>query len=346
MRRQFLVASFAWATLASFAGAACDDTLYLQSIKVLSQTIKNSSTLGSSWDSVVVNPWDSADVIKAGPLTFSPYEAFYTDPFFTVKHTRKLSSNCSPDSVSPVQNVEVASDTLWVDEYHRKSVFASKVVNATDLIRRKWTNNGIFFWILNGDTLKANESWSSRNVDLATLSTPWQPSGWQMQVMGMGIHVPQRYSSLDPFYTSCSLVVNFHGVMPFRAQVESEAAKNLAGMSALVSKIGQGRFDSTRAQVRMFNYVYGKSDPKSVGVKFRQGSTSNFRIESIGNSFVATLPTSAAVSIVSVDGRTVRQFPSSRSFVWDGRDATGAKVHPGVWLIRAEGVGSQAVLVR
>jgi hypothetical protein len=344
MRRQILLTLVSTTLLAHLASAACDDTLYLQSISVYTQTLKNSATLGATWDTALVNPWDSADVIKAGPLTFAPYEAFYTDPFFSMTHTRKFSSNCSPDSVSPLQNVNVSTDTLWVDDYHRKSVYSSEVVSESAPVRRKWTTNGYFFWLSNGDTLKANETWTSDRFDLATLSTPWQPTGWYMQVMGMGIHVPQRYSSLEPFFTSCSLVVNSHGSLTFRSQAIAQASNKLAGMSALVSKIGNGRFDSTRAQVRLFQYRYGKSNP--VGVKNRPGAAAPFRIGAIGNSFVATLPKEAVVSVVSVDGRTVRQFPSSRSFAWDGRDAAGRMVQPGVWLIRAQGLGSVPVLVR
>jgi len=344
MRRQILFASLAASLVASVAGAACDDTLYLQSIVVYDQTVKNSSSLGSTWDSVVVNPWDSADVIKAGPLAFSPYEAFYADPFFSFTHTRKFSSNCSPDSISPVENVEVSSDTLWIDTYHRKSVYSSSVLKETAPVRRKWTANGYFFWISGKDTLKANEVWESDDFDLVTTSSPWQPNGWYMQVMGLGIQVPQRYSSLDPFYTSCSLVVNAHGSLPFRAQVEARAAAQVANMKGVVDLVGQGRIDSTRAQVRMFHYIYGKSNP--VGVKIRQPGGERLRIGSIGNFFSAVLPRAAAVSVVSVDGRAVRQFPSSRSFAWDGRDASGAMVRPGVWLIHAQGVGTSSVLVR
>jgi len=90
----------------ALAGATCDDTLYLQSITVYRQSLKNDTTLGT-WDSTIVNPWSLADLRNAGPVGYS-VTGFSAD---TVRHYLRFSSDCTPDSVSNVL-VALVRDSL------------------------------------------------------------------------------------------------------------------------------------------------------------------------------------------------------------------------------------------
>jgi len=342
--RPIALSAAALLVAAASARAACSDTLYLQSLTVYSQSLKNTTTLGT-WDSVVVNAWDSAEAVKAAPLTLTPYEGLFLNPFDTVDHELQFSSNCGTDSVGPVVSVRLTSDTVSTGTYAWKSIVSSQQVESTAKVTWKWIRSGAYQWKVGTETLWANDVWDADDFTLASDTVGQTIVGWKGRSLGFAIRPSKIYGSgYDP-YPQVEISANSRMEAPFRKQVENYFTGTiLPAAQVSVDSIGKGSIDSTRIELRMYKSVFAKQTP--TGVRSAVARSAAFSVVSGSQGWSIALPRAASLSIVGLDGRTVRTFASTSSVLWDGRDASGAKVHPGIWYVHAQGIGSTPLLVR
>jgi len=326
------------------ARAACSDTLYLQSLTVYSQTLKNTNVLGS-WDSLQVDAWDLADVVKAGPVTLTPYEGLFLNPFESLDHELRFSSNCGTDSVGPILSAHLTTDTASVGDYVWKSIATAKQVDTRDTVVWKWLRNGSYQWKVGTQTLWANDVWNSPGFTLVSDTATKVISGWKGRALGFAIRKPQILGSDVPPYPQVSVNLNSNLETPFRQQIENYFTASILPLAKVsVDSIGKGSIDSTRIEVRMYRSVFSKQAPTGVRSVASRGSAFSVTYGSRGWSIA--LRQSAAISVIGLDGRTIRTFAPSRNIQWDGLDASGAKVRPGIWYVHAQGIGSKAILVR
>ncbi|MEN9309385.1 MAG: hypothetical protein RL173_3317 [Fibrobacterota bacterium] len=327
MRRQILIASLAVATLAPVVSAACTDSMFLQSITVYRQNLKNSAVL-STWDTVKVNPWDANSLLDAGPLGY-----LYSATPDTATHFLGFKYGCGADTGSKIQGVRVIDKRVRSGEDYSHQKSSETFTLDASVAMYDGDGAGLTY---------AGEHWS----------VLWNSSLFQIGKKASG--TPREtydQSAISYKYTSTtsgsSVLTSGAGtypvVHPILADYEGVLSTFLTNVGFDVAKVGSG-VDSVRTQVVRFRYEYDYVKP-STGVR-DVAARAAFRVNAGANGWSILLPRAASLSIHSTDGKRVRQFPSARSVVWDGRDAAGAAVHPGVWLIRAEGVGSMALLVR
>lgn len=342
--RSILLSSAVLLAAATSARAACSDTLYLQSLTVYKQTLKNTATLGA-WDSVVVNPWDSADAIKAAPITLTPYEGMFNPSVDTMDHELRFSSNCGTDSVGPVLSSRVTNVAAANGTYVWKSIFSSQRHDSQAKIIWKWTRVGAYLWTVGTDTLFAHDVWDSPDFTLASDTVTKTIVGWKGRSLGFAIKKPKIQGSELPPYPDLSVDGNSRMEAPFRKQVENHfTGRILPSLKPSVDAIGNGSIDSTRIELRMYKSVFAKQEPTRVAR--RSVRSTRFSVASGAQGWSIDLPRAAALSVVGIDGRTVRTFAPAKSVQWDGRDVSGVLVRPGIWYIHAQGIGSTPLLVR
>ena len=315
----------------------------LQSLTVYKQTLRNTATLGT-WDSVEVNAWDSASVLDAGPITLTPYEGRFTTSADTMDHELKFSSNCGSDSVSPILQSRVTTSAVENGTYVWKSKFASQRRDTQAKVTWNWTK-GAFFWKVGSDTLWANNVWDSPDFALASDTVAKTIVGWKGRTLGLAIQKPTIYGSgLPPVPNAAALAIS-RMEAPFRKQIEAYfTGAILPSFKDSVDAIGKGSIDSTRLELRLYKSVFAKAS--STAVRPRTTHPKAFAVTAgpLGWTITAAQPT--AISIYAVDGTPVRTFAPTRRVVWDGKDASGAKVQPGMWVVRVHGQGAVPVLVR
>lgn len=342
--RSILLSSAVALAAATTARAACSDTLYLQSLTVYRQTLKNTVTLGA-WDSVVVNPWDSADAIHAAPITLTPYEGLFNPSADTMDHELRFSSNCGTDSVGPVLNTRVTTASAANGTYIWKSILSSQRHDSQAKIIWKWIRNGSYQWTLGSEILSAHDVWDSPDFTLASDTITKTIVGWKGRTMGFAIKKPIIQGSELPPYPDLSVAGNSRMEAPFRKQVENYFTGTiLPALKPSVEAIGNGSIDSTRIELRMYKSVFAKQEPTRVAR--RSIRSTRFSVVPGAQGWSIALPRVAPLSIVGIDGRAVRTFAPSKSVQWDGRDASGTMVRPGIWYLHAQGIGSTPLLVR
>ena len=113
MGSKILSVSLVLAAFGASSQAACTDSLFLQSIPVFRQSLKNSATLGT-WDSVKVNPWDPTDLLKAAPLGYP--KSLDED---TATHYLGFRIGCGADTNSAVQGTWVMTKRVRSGEEYR-----------------------------------------------------------------------------------------------------------------------------------------------------------------------------------------------------------------------------------
>lgn len=342
--RPIALAAAALLTAIGSARAACSDTLYLQSLTVYSQTLRNTVALGT-WDSLVVDPWDSAEAVKVGPLTLTPYEGMFTTSADTMDHELRFSSNCGTDSVGPVLGARLTTTSAENGTYVWKSIVSSQRTESQARITWKWIRNGSYQWKLGSETLWANDVWDSPDFTLASDTVTNTIVGWKGRTMGFAIKKPIVQGSEFPPYPDLDVYAISRMSVPFRKQVENYFTGTiLPTFKPSVDAIGGGSIDSTRLELRLYKSVFSKQNPTAIGP--RPERSTRFSVVSGARGWTIALPRAAPLVVVGLDGRTVRSFAASETVQWDGLDASGAKVRPGVWYLQAQGLGSKAVLVR
>lgn len=327
MHSRLLLASIALAGMAASTSAACTDSLFLQSITVYRQSLKNSAALGD-WDTVKVNPWDANDLLKAAPLGF-----LYSNGEDTATHYLGIKYGCGADTGSAVQGARVIDKRVRSgEEYrHQNSVesFTKDVgVTMIDGDGAGLTYGGEHWSIL----------WNSSLLQIGKKAT-----GAPRQTFDQNAISYKYTSSSSGSSVLTSAAGGYPVAHPILADYEGVLSSFLADVGSDVAKVGSG-VDSVRTQIVRFRYEYDYTKP-TTGVRSSAPRTA-FRVNAGANGWSVQLTQATPVSIYSTDGRLVRQFPAARSVVWDGRDASGAKVRPGLWVVRASGLGAMPVLVR
>lgn len=315
--RRFILAAIALLGVATAASAACTDTLFLQSITVYRQTLKNSATLGT-WDSVLVNPWSLADLANAGPVGY----AVAVGASDTALHYLRFSSNCGADSISVVTGAWVR-DTL-AGTTHAVTADTFDLSLKVERTGARWISfNGV------NDTFEF--LWKSNVFQLGQLQGGSAIEGWS-----------QLANSYKFTATNDSINSILQSISPVREGALQNIESFLSEQSPWVASVGHGT-DSVRIDLALYKYSYGTAAPTSIAPR-----TATFRAmsaRSVGAGVEIRLGTAAAVQILSPDGRVARILPAATAQTWDGRDAHGRKLS-GIWIVRAEGVGAVPVMVR
>lgn len=333
MRSSSSFVSLALAALASVAGATCTDTLFLQSITVYKQSLKNAKTLGATWDSVVVNPWDSVAVLASGPVGFVRASA---GPDTAIHYTR-FQYDCGVDSVSSVQGLRVIDTIKRQGEDYVHRITTEKFVTESKVTMNDGGGDGITY-LINGKEVTFARVWSSDLFDVGRLTSQSPREAFQMQYRSYVYRTQGGYATW-------SSSTKTRSIFPSRDALTSSMQSFITGnLNPYIDSIGTS-VDSVRENFTLYRYVYDTKMPAIVGVRARSISNSRFIAQEGSNGWTIRLPYSAQVQILSIDGRVARQIPAGRDLQWDGRDATGQRVRPGVWMIRAEGIGATPILV-
>lgn len=333
MHSRLLLASIALAGTAASAGAACSDPLFLQSITVYRQSLKNTATLGE-WDSVKVNPWDANDLLKAGPLGYP-----YSNEEDVATHYLGFKFDCGTDTASAVQGARVITKRVRSGEQYNYQTTAESFTEDASVIMKDGDGKGTS---LNGESF--SNLWQSNLPDKSNRFNIGKKMASAPRLSYGQSAVSYTFSSSS---TSSSWKSNaagwwgVHAVLADHEKVLSELLEDT--VSFYVAKLGSG-VDSVRTQIVRFRYEYDYTKP-ATSVRSSAQRTA-FRMNAGANGWNIQLTQATPVSIYSTDGRLVRQFPAARSVVWDGRDASGTKVRPGLWVVRASGLGAMPVLVR
>jgi hypothetical protein len=311
----------------ALASATCDDTLYLQSITVYRQSLKNDTTLGT-WDSTVVNPWSLTDLLNAGPVGYS-MTGFSAD---TVRHYLRFSSDCTPDSVSNVL-VAAVRDSL-VGLAQAISVDTAENPQKVDRI---------------GDGIRViTLSDSAANYQIA-LTYLWQSTpSFQIGLLQDSTTI-EGWTSLAHSYTYTHNGSGT-GISLNRSLETVDAAEGITlgnihtflQNQPLVS--ATGGIDSVRIDLALYKYVYGTIHPSAIVP--RTASVRGFSAHGVAGGVEIQLGQATRVQIMSVDGKMATSFAAhAGSNLWDGRGASGNRL-PGLWIVRAEGVGAVPVVLR
>ncbi|HQF56037.1 MAG TPA: hypothetical protein PK208_13055 [Fibrobacteria bacterium] len=322
---RFLLASALSA--AASTGAACTDSLFLQSITVFRQSLKNTATLGD-WDSVKVNPWDANDLLKAAPLGYP-----YSNDADVATHYLAFKFDCGADTASAVQGARVITKRVRSGEEYRHQTTLESFTTDASVIMIDGDGKGTS---LNG--VPFSNLWKSNlfYIGKKTASSPRQSYGQ--------VAVADIYSSTSTSTSWKSRSAAGYGVYPVLADHDNVLSEFLEDtVSLYVAKLGSG-VDSVRTQIVRFRYEYDYTKP-ATGIR-SSAPRAAFRVNAGANGWSIQLTQAAPVSIYSTEGRLIRQFSAARSVFWDGRDASGAKVRPGLWVVRASGHGAVPVLVR
>lgn len=327
MHSRLLLASIALAGMAASAGAACSDSLFLQSITVYRQSLKNTATLGD-WDSVKVNPWDANDLLKAAPLGYP-----YSNEEDVATHYLGFKFDCGADTASAVQGARVITKRVRSGEEYRHQTTSESFTKDAGVIMQDGDGKGL---VVSGEPYSILWSSSLFYIGKKTATSPRQSYSQ--------IAVADIYSSTSTSTSWKGRSAAGYGVYPVLALHDNVLSELLEDtVSLYVTKLGSG-VDSVRTQIVRFRYEYDYTRP-STSVR-SSAPRATFLVNAGANGWNIQLTRATPVSIYSTDGRLVRQFPAARSVVWDGRDASGGKVRPGLWVVRASGLGAVPVLVR
>ena len=336
MRPIMVLAPFALA-MATVAGAACDDTLVLQSLTVYRQSLRNTATLGA-WDSVVVQPIDSLGLLQASPVPSVAFLGTDATPAPETFHYTKFGSNCGLDSVSEVEAWRVVDTLGPLSQGGGQGPVASLSKQTLEIPVRKIKDQMIYSA---GAMHSLAYEWSTDLFDVGMANAKGPIESWSAVVYGVSYH---RTAGVPRLPVAQPIAYDQSIPKPISLMLNGFVANSLAGMRPSIDSIGGGVVDSTRIEIVKYRYVY--SDSRWVGISPRLLPRRDFQVWRTPLGWTLQLPKPASVQVVGLDGRMVRQFAAARSIAWDGRDAFGAKVHPGVWLLRAEGIGTLSVLVR
>ena len=312
----------------ALASATCDYTLYLQSITVYRQSLKNDTTLGT-WDSTVVNPWSLTDLQNAGPVGYS-MTGFAAD---TVRHYLRFSSDCAPDSVSNVL-VAAVRDTL---------VLAPAGGGPTQLISVDTAENQQKV----GRTGASLISFEGMND---TFDFMWQFPSVQIG-MPHGSTDIEGWTSLSHSYvfthTSTGSNIASSGILetvnPARRIAEGYLISSLSNQAPTVRSVGSGT-DSVRTDLAMYKYSYETAVPDAVLP--RSAVVRGFAAFGVEGGVEIQLGQASRIQIVGLDGKMATSFAAQAgSNLWNGRSASGNRL-TGLWIVRAEGVGAVPVVLR
>lgn len=327
MHSRLLLASIALAGMATSAGAACEDSLFLQSITVYRQSLKNTATLGE-WDSVKVNPWDADDLLKAAPLGY-----LYSNDGDTASHYLGFKYGCGGDTASAAQGARVITKRVRSGEEYRHQTTSESFTKDVGVTMIDGGGAGLTF---NGEHWSI--LWNSSLFQLGKKAAGAPRQNYDQNVISYKYTSSSTGSSV--LTSSAGRYTVYH---PILADYDKTLSEFLTEVGADVAELGSG-VDSVRTQIVRFRYEYDYTKP-TTGVR-SSAPRAAFRVNVAANGWNIQLTRATPVSIYSTDGRLVRQFPAARSVVWDGRDASGAKVRPGLWVVRASGMGAMPVLVR
>ncbi len=333
MHSRLLLASIALAGAAASTWAACEDPLFLQSITVYRQSLKNTATLGD-WDSVKVNPWDANDLLKAAPLGYP-----HSNDADVATHYLGFKFDCGVDTASAVQGVRVITKRIRSGEQYRYQTTAESFTEDAAVIMIDGDGNGTS---LNGELF--SNLWKSNFPDQSNRFNIGKKTASALRLSYGQSAVAYTYTSSSTSTSWKSDAAGWWGVHAVLADHENALSTLLDSARVGVAKLGSG-VDSVRTQIVRFRYEYDYTKP-ATGVRSSSTPHAAFRVNAGANGWNIQLTQATPVSIYSTDGRLVRQFPAARSVVWDGRDASGAKVRPGLWVVRASGLGAMPVLVR
>jgi hypothetical protein len=318
VRKSILIATLL-AIGATTAGAACTDTLFLQSLTVYRQTLKNTATIGT-WDSsLAINPWNLSELANAGPIGYS------TDfgGKDTVTHVLRFQYNCGTDSITTVLSARIQDTLALVREDYVHKVRVDTIQQMQKVVMKGATN-----YTVNGAIVKFSNIWVADSFTIGardSVRQAWQ--GLYHNIIYKGINISAGYLNRKI------------------GQFKEDPIASYAALSTTIQSALSGGADSVVAELRMFKYVYDYTQP-STAILPRAFGAAAFSIRTLASGVEIALTRSAQVQIVGLDGRVVRSFAgASGSQLWDGRDNAGRKLS-GIWLVRAEGLGAKTVLVR
>lgn len=300
--------------LAPLARAACTDTLYLSGLRQFSLTFRNVNP--GTWDSIVVpltQIGDARSLSKAPMLDTA-----------TLVFPVQFQSNCGTDST---------------DE-------------ATFLRLRDigFTQRGDDAWKSVNDTYKKTvrvEAWGPVTLGPVALRAFWEVDGNKHQIGKLGVAKPSAYHVQFQAFRFLSGNGSYRYIaypgytVPLRTMAFENVSEYITALKPALDSVGKG-LDSVRVSARItetsFDYeptnwslttsVHSRASRKPAFVSYRTT-----------HGYVFVLPQPTPLTILSAEGKVVRQLPAASAPSWDGRDAQGHKVPRGVYMVRGLGLG-------
>ncbi|MCB9497094.1 MAG: hypothetical protein H6686_09450 [Fibrobacteria bacterium] len=299
------------------AGATCTDTLYVSGLKQFTLSFRDVRT--DHWDSSEVSASSLGD---ARSLSMAPIL-----DTSEIQLPIQFQSNCGGDSLDAV-----------------------KFLRARDIGA---TVRGQEVWTPSADTLtRSAKAVSYGAVKFSGISVKgfWEVDGTRWQIGMPAAPTPSTYMiQFATFrFSNGNGSYSYSGYRPYASALREMAFDDVSGyldqLSGALDSVGHG-LDSVRVSARITEAKYSYEP-----TQWSLASTSNvhkaaLRSPAFGayrttSGYRFVLPRPVALSILSPDGRVVRELPAATLVNWDGRDAKGVMVPRGVYFVRALGLGA------
>lgn len=315
MSRVLIATMLASASLAPLARAACTDTLYISSLRQFSQTFRDVKS--NLWDSTVVPLTQIGD---ARSLSKAPIVDTSTLVF-----PIQFQSNCGMDSTDEATFLRLRDvgftqrgDDAWksVNDTYKKTVRVEAwgpVTLGPVALRGFWEVDG-----------------NKHQIGKVTTTTP--PSAYHVQFQAF------RYRGGTGSYQ----YIAYPGyTVPLRTMAFENIAEYVDALNPALDSVGKG-LDSVRVSARITETTFS-FDPSNwsltTSVHSRASRKPAFVSYRTTHGYVFVLPQPTPLTILSAEGKVVRNLPAASAPMWDGRDAKGHKVPRGVYMVRGLGLG-------
>lgn len=314
MSRVLIAALFASVSIAPLARAACTDTLYLSGLRQFSLTFRDVKT--TVWDSTVVPLTQIGDArsLSKAPIVDTS----------TIAFPIQFQSNCGTDSIS-----EVTYLRLRDVGFTQRGDDAWKSVNDTYTKRVRV------------------EAYGPVTLGSVALRGFWEVDGNKSQVSRIGSAAPSSYHVQFQAFryrggTGSYQYIAYPGyTLPLRTMAFENIAEYINALNPAYDSVGKG-LDSVRVSARITETSFS-FDPTNwsltTSVQSRASRKSAFVSYRTSHGYVFVLPQPTPLTILSAEGKVVRQIPAATAPSWDGRDAQGHKVPRGVYMVRGLGLG-------
>lgn len=300
--------------LAPLARAACTDTLYLSGLRQFTQSFRNVNP--GTWDSVVVpltQIGDARSLSKAPMVDTS-----------TLVFPIQFQSNCGSDST---------------DE-------------ATFLRLRDigYTSRGDDAWKTVNDTYKKSvrvEAYGPVTLGTVSLRAFWEVDGQKHQIAKSGSAKPAAYHVQFQAFRfkggngSYQYIAYPGYTVPLRAMAFDNVSEYVTALKPALDSVGKG-LDSVRVSARITETAFDFEPTNwslTTSVHSRASRKPAFVSYRTTHGYVFVLPQPTPLTVLSAEGKIVRQLPAASAPMWDGRDAQGHKVPRGVYMVRGLGLG-------
>jgi hypothetical protein len=318
---------------AASAGATCTDSLSLASFVRTDKhyRLTSSGLVDSTVKSTTYN--GTGDLIQAVPVPVPVDFNSYRDSLLL---PIRFAANCGSDSVSQVK--------LWrsVDSAGKDKLQADvRVTAGAEVVKsmKAMAAGGLTFGITGG-TLSFSSYWpiaDATGKDTLYYFGVLKGGAGVIGALAQARSVAYKNGDVKNM-SSFPISSVLPGPAGLAAEQSIEVSQLQGNWKALLDA---GTYDSVAIDFRSLDLKY---DFASVGIAAHSGAA-GAGVRTVANGWMMSSDVAGAGVVRSLDGRVLRQFPSGKSFQWDGRNAQGQPVAHGIYLVGFEGLDVRRVVV-